>query len=161
MTNKEISKLSNLRSTDVKQGQTAKQTSDSGQPTSQPDQLHKNVTQFLKQASEVKNKEAENKIKFERMKSTPGHGFQKSQNIPFNNPFCFMCFKYVEKIHFCSSQNKYFNIDERNLFLMEGDTPDQVSGTSDNPGKCWVFQTKKEMRNNMKFRQFIKTLKKR
>ena len=158
VSDKEMSNLSNLRSTAVKQGQAARHTLDSRQPNSQPDQLHQNVTQFLKQASEVKNKEAENKIKFEKMKSTPGHGFQKTQNIPFNNPFCFMCLKYVEKIHFCSSQKKYFNIDERNLFYIEGETPDQVSGTSDNPGKCLVFNTKREMKNQMIFKNSVKKL---
>jgi len=158
VSDKEMSNLSNLRSTAVKQGQAARHTLDSSQPNSQPDQLHQNVTQFLKQASEVKNKEAENKIKFEKMKSTPGHGFQKTQNIPFNNPFCFMCLKYVEKIHFCSSQKKYFNIDERNLFYIEGETPDQVSGTSDNPGKCLVFNTKREMKNHMIFENSVKKL---
>jgi len=158
VSDKEMSNLSNLRSTAVKQGQAARHTLDSSQPNSQPDQLHQNVTQFLKQASEVKNKEAENKIKFEKMKSTPGHGFQKTQNIPFNNPFCFMCLKYVEKIHFCSSQKKYFNIDERNLFYIEGETPDQVSGTSDNPGKCLVFNTKREMKNQMIFQNSPKKL---
>jgi len=160
----------------VKQGQAARQCSldpkqdvglrrstrqhtlESSQPNSQPDQLHQNVTQFLKQASEVKNKEAENRIKFEKMKSTPGPGFQKTQTIPFNNPFCFMCLKYVEKIHFCSSEKKYFNIDERNLFYIVGDTPDQVSGTSDNPGRCWVFNTKKEMKNQMIFKNSVQKL---
>jgi len=160
----------------VKQGQAARQCSldpkqdvglrrstrqhtlDSSQPNSQPDQLHQNVTQFLKQASEVKNKEAENRIKFEKMKSTPGPGFQKTQTIPFNNPFCFMCLKYVEKIHFCSSEKKYFNIDERNLFYIVGDTPDQVSGTSDNPGRCWVFNTKKGMKNQMILKNSVKKL---
>ena len=160
----------------VKQGQAARQCSldpkqdvglrrktrqhtlDSSQTTFQPDQMHQNVTQFLKQASEVKNKEAENRIKFEKMKSTPGPGFQKTQTIPFNNPFCFMCLKYVEKIHFCSSEKKYFNIDERNLFYIVGDTPDQVSGTSDNPGRCWVFNTKKEMKNQMIFKNSVQKL---
>ena len=103
----------------------------------------------MKQASKVKNKEAENKLKLEKMKNTPGKGFQKNQNIPFNVPFCFMCLKYVEKIHFCSELDKYLNIDERNLFFIEGDTPDQVTGVSDKTGKCSVFQTKNEMKNGM------------
>lgn len=136
---------------------TRQHTLDSSQTTSQPDQMHQNVTQFLKQASEVKNKEAENKIKLEKMKSTPGPGFQKTQNIPFNVPFCFMCMKYVEKIHYCSPENKYFNIDEKNLFFIEGDTPDQVSGTSDNPGECSVFQTRKAMKDAMMTRKWMQT----
>jgi len=69
-----------------------------------------------------------------------------------------MCFKYVEKIHFCSSQKKYYNIDERNLFLMEGDTPDQVSGTSDNPGYCWVFNTRQGMKNHMRLQNSVQEL---
>ena len=74
---------------------TRQHTLDSSQTTFQPDQMHQNVTQFLKQASEVRNKEAEYKIKLEKMKSTPGPGFQKTQNIPFNQVFCFICMKYV------------------------------------------------------------------
>jgi len=160
----------------VKQGQAARQCSldpkqdvglrrktrqhtlDSSQTTFQPDQMHQNVTQFLKQASEVKNKEAENKIKLEKMKSTPGPGFQKTQNIPFNQVFCFMCMHYVEKIHYCSLEKKYFNIDEKNLFFIEGDTPDQVSGTSDNHGGCSVFKTRYGMKNAMVNRQKVQKL---
>merc|ERR1719427_1578 len=128
------------------------------QTTFQPDQMHQDVTQFLKQASEVKNKEADNKIKLEKMKSTPGPGFQKTQNIPFNVPFCFMCMKYVEKIHYCSPERMYFNIDEKNLFFIEGDTPDQVSGTSNKPGKCSVFRTRQGMKDAMMERQWLQTL---
>jgi len=137
---------------------TRQQTLNSSLTTSQPDQMHQNVKQFLKQASEVKNKEAENKIKLEKMKSTPGPGFQKTQNIPFNVPFCFMCMKYVEKIHYCSPERMYFNIDEKNLFFIEGDTPDQVSGTSDKPGKCSVFRTRQGMKDAMMERQWLQTL---
>ena len=88
------------------------------------------------------------------MKSTPGPGFQKTQNIPFNQVFCFMCMKYVEKIHYCSLEKKYFNIDEKNMFFIEGDTPDQVSGTSDNPGRCSVFKTKYDMKIAMMTKVF-------
>jgi len=137
---------------------TRQHTLDSSQTTFQPDQMHQNVTQFLKQASEVKNKEAENKIKLEKMKSTPGPGFQKTQNIPFNQVFCFMCMHYVEKIHYCSLEKKYFNIDEKNLFFIEGDTPDQVSGTSDNHGGCSVFKTRYGMKNAMVNRQKVQKL---
>jgi len=166
----------NLNRKAVRQGQAARQCSldpkqdvglrrktrqhtlDSSQTTFQPDQMHQNVTQFLKQASEVKNKEAENKIKLEKMKSTPGPGFQKTQNIPFNQVFCFMCMHYVEKIHYCSLEKKYFNIDEKNLFFIEGDTPDQVSGTSDNHGGCSVFKTRYGMKNAMVNRQKVQKL---
>merc|ERR1719268_637783 len=137
---------------------TRQHTLDSSQTTFQPDQMHQNVTQFLKQASEVKNKEAENKIKLEKMKSTPGPGFQKTQNIPFNQVFCFMCMHYVEKIHYCSLEKKYFNIDEKNLFFIEGDTPDQLSGTSDNHGGCSVFKTRYGMKNAMVNRQKVQKL---
>jgi len=176
LVDKEMSNMSDLTSKAVKQGQPARQcfldpkqdvglrrktgqhTLDSSQTTFQPDQMHQNVTQFLKQASEVKNKEAENKIKLEKMKSTPGPGFQKTQNIPFNQVFCFMCMKYVEKIHYCSLAKKYFNIDVKNFFFIEGDTPDLVSGTSDNHGRCSVFKTKFDMNNAMMNRQKVQTL---
>ena len=137
---------------------TRQHTLDSSQTTFQPDQMHQNVTQFLKKASEVRNKEAENKIKLEKMKSTPGPGFQKTQNIPFNQVFCFICMKYVEKIHYCSLAKKYFNIDVKNFFFIEGDTPDLVSGTSDNHGRCSVFKTKFDMNNALMNRQKVQTL---
>ena len=35
------------------------------------------------------------------------------------------------------------------MFFIEGDTPDQVTGTSDNTGNCSVFQTKNAMKNAM------------
>ena len=41
-----------------------------------------NVTQFLDQASEVKNKEAKEKLKWEQICNSPGPGFQRGQLLP-------------------------------------------------------------------------------
>ena len=70
------------------------------QPRDQGSQMLTNVTNFLEQASEVKNKEAEEKLKWEQICNNPGPGYQKSQHIPANVPFCLLCKAYKRKIHF-------------------------------------------------------------
>merc|ERR1712241_1205236 len=90
------------------------------QPRDQGSKMLTNVTHFLERASKVKNKEAEDKLKWEQRCNSPGPGFQKSQLIPANVPFCFLCRLYKRKIHFCSALDKYVNIDVRNLIMLEG-----------------------------------------
>jgi len=118
------------------------------QPKNQDSRMIRNATHFLDLASGIRNKEAENKIKLERMKSTPGPGFQKTQIIPFNQVFCFMCLKYVEKIHYCERIKMYINIDDKNLILLWGSSPDQVTGISGTKN-CTVFERRKDMKNHL------------
>ena len=149
----------------VKQGQAARQCSldpkqdvglrrstrqhtlDSSQTTLQPkDQMLKQATRFLDKASEQMCRDAENKQKWEKVRNTPGRGFQKNQSIPNNVPFCFMCMAYKNKIHYCSAVNKYINLDVRSLVMIEGVNAEEVEGIFSNTGKCTVFETRKEMR---------------
>ena len=107
-----------------------------------------NATSFLNRATEQRNREAEEKRKWELIKNSPGRGFQRSQHIPANVPFCLLCRAYKKKIHFCSALDKYVNIDDRNLIMLEGDTADEVEGLISNTGKkCYMFETRKEMKN--------------
>jgi len=147
VSDKEMSNLSNLRSTAVKQGQAAKHTLDISQTTLESkDQMIKHATRFLDQAIEQKSRDAENKMKWEKVKTTPGRGFQKNQTIPNNVPFCLLCKAYKSKIHYCSGVNKYLNLDDRNLVLIEGVNADEVEGRFSNTGECTMFGTKREMR---------------
>jgi len=149
----------------VKQGQTARQCSlnpkqdvglrrstrqhtlDSSQTTLQPkDQMLKQATRFLDKASEQMCRDAENKQKWEKVRNTPGRGFQKNQSIPNNVPFCLLCLAYKNKIHYCSAVNKYINLDERSLVMIEGVNAEEVEGRFSNTGTCRIFETKKEMR---------------
>ena len=149
----------------VKQGQAARQCSldpkqdvglrrstrqhtlDSSQTTLQPkDQMLKQATRFLDKASEQMCRDAENKQKWEKVRNTPGRGFQKNQSIPNNVPFCLLCLAYKNKIHYCSAVNKYINLDERSLVMIEGVNAEEVEGRFSNTGTCRVFETKKEMR---------------
>ena len=116
------------------------------QPRDQGSRMLTNVTQFLEQASEIKNKEAEEKLKWEQICNSPGPGFQRGQLIPANVPFCLLCRAYKKKIHFCSALDKYVNIDDRNLIMLEGDTAAAVEGLVCNTGKCTMFETRKIMK---------------
>merc|ERR1712121_331960 len=93
VSDKEMRNVSNLKSTAVRQGQATRQhTLDSSQPTLQSkDQMIKHATRFLGQASKQQSKDAENKLKWEKVRNTPGRGFQKNQTIPNNVPFCLLC----------------------------------------------------------------------
>jgi len=149
----------------VKQGQAARQCSldpkqdvglrrstrqhtlDSSQTTLQPkDQMLKQATRFLDKASVQMCRDAENKQKWEKVTNTPGKGFQKNQSIPNNVPFCLLCLAYKNKIHYCSAVNKYINLDERSLVMIEGVNAEEVEGRFSNTGTCRIFETKKEMR---------------
>jgi len=149
----------------VKQGQAARQCSldpkqdvglrrstrqhtlDSSQTTLQPkDQMLKQATRFLDKASVQMCRDAENKQKWEKITNTPGKGFQKNQSIPNNVPFCLLCLAYKNKIHYCSAVNKYINLDERSLVMIEGVNAEEVEGRFSNTGTCRIFETKKEMR---------------
>ena len=149
----------------VKQGQAARQCSldpkqdvglrrstrqhtlDSSQTTLQPkDQMLKQATRFLDKASVQMCRDAENKQKWEKVRNTPGRGFQKNQSIPNNVPFCLLCLAYKNKIHYCSAVNKYINLDERSLVMIEGVNAEEVEGRFSNTGTCRIFETKKEMR---------------
>ena len=149
----------------VKQGQAARQCSldpkqdvglrrstrqhtlDSSQTTLQPkDQMLKQATRFLDKESEQMCRDAENKQKWEKVRNTPGKGFQKNQSIPNNVPFCLLCLAYKNKIHYCSAVNKYINLDERSLVMIEGVNAEEVEGRFSNTGTCRIFETKKEMR---------------
>lgn len=126
---------------------TKQHTLDSSQTTLQPkDQMLKQATRFLGKASEQMCRDAENKQKWEKVRNTPGRGFQKDQSIPNNVPFCVMCMAYKNKIHYCSAVNKYINLDVRSLVMIEGVNAEEVEGRFSNTGKCRIFETKKEMR---------------
>jgi len=144
VSDKKMKNLPNLRSKTVTQGQ---HTLDISQTTLESkDQMIKHATRFLDQAIEQKSRDAENKMKWEKVKTTPGMGFQKNQTIPNNVPFCLLCKAYKSKIHYCTGVNKYLNLDDRNLVLIEGVNADEVEGRFSNTGKCTMFGTKREMR---------------
>jgi len=144
LSDKKMKNLPNLRSKTVTQGQ---HTLDISQTTLESkDQMIKHATRFLDQAIEQKSRDAENKMKWEKVKTTPGMGFQKNQTIPNNVPFCLLCKAYKSKIHYCTGVNKYLNLDDRNLVLIEGVNADEVEGRFSNTGKCTMFGTKREMR---------------
>jgi len=105
-----------------------------------------NAIRFLDKATEQMTRDAENKLKWEKVKNTSMRGFQKSQHIPENVPFCLLCLAYKEKIHYCANLRKYVNIDDKNLILLEGVNADEVAGIFSNTGKCTMFETRKEMR---------------
>jgi len=150
---------------------TRQHTLDSSQKTFQPDQMHQNVTErqttldpkfqakesimltratrFLDRATEQRNKEAKEKLAWEKIRNSPGPGFQKSQQIPSNVPFCILCKAYKEKIHYCSAIKKYINQDDKNFIMLEGDTAAEVEGRFSNTGTCRVFQTRKEMKEHL------------
>merc|ERR1711942_143056 len=144
LSDKKMKSLPNLISKTVTQGQ---HTLDSSQKTLQSkDQMIEHATRFLDQAIEQKSRDAENKMKWEKVKTTPGRGFQKNQTIPSNVPFCLLCKAYKSKIHYCSGVNKSLNLDDRNLVLIEGVNADEVEGRFSNRGECTMFGTKREMR---------------
>ena len=81
-----------------------------------------NVTRFLNQATEQRNRKAEEQMKWEQIKNSPGPGYQRRQQIPAHVTFCYLCLAYKEKIHYCTNLKKYVNLDDKNLIMIEGDT---------------------------------------
>ena len=92
------------------------------------------VTQFLDNATEVKNKEAKQQY------------LNRDQFLPTSACFCLLCRAYKRKLHYCSALDKYVNIDERQMLLMEGDTAAEVEGLDSNTGKCTVFENRRIMK---------------
>ena len=65
---------------------------------------------------------------------------------PVSACFCLLCRAYKRKLHFCSALDKYVNIDERQMLLMEGGTAAEVEGLDSNTGKCTVFENRRIMK---------------
>ena len=115
--------------------------------------LMKNVTKFLDQKAEEQNRIAKKKIEIYQNKKTPGEGYEKKEVIPSHMVFCFICKYYKEKIHYCSALGKYVNLDDRNLFFVEGDTQNSVEGFEElRVGKfqTWMFETRFEMKQGLR-----------
>ena len=121
------------------------------QTTPPPPSMIKRATNFLNERSEKMDREAERQRKLEEIRNTPGPGYQQMQKIPAHVTFCYMCFSYREKIHFCSARMEYVNIDERHLILLQGETPEEVEGleSTKHPFLHRMFDTRRQMRNKL------------
>ena len=76
--------------------------------------------------------------------------FQKDQVIPRGVVFCFMCKLYKQKIHFCDTMQKYYNLDYQNLLMIHGNKPEQVEGLKENMTRTTVvYSTIREMRHDL------------
>jgi len=115
--------------------------------------LIKNVTTFLDQNSEEQNRIAKKKIEIYQKKSTPGEGYEKKEVVPAHMVFCFICKYYKAKIHYCSALGKYVNLDDRNLFFVEGDTQNSVEGFEElrvGKSQTWMFGTRSKMKEGLR-----------
>ena len=56
-----------------------------------------NATRLLNRATEQKNREAEQQLKLEQIRNSPGPGFKLRQQTPAHMIFCYMCRVYKEK----------------------------------------------------------------
>ena len=113
----------------------------------------RNVTKFLDQKAEEQNRIAKKKIEIYQNKKTPGEGYEKREVIPAHMVFCFICKYYKEKIHYCSALEKYVNLDDRNLFFVEGDTQNSVEGFEElrvGKSQIWMFGTRLKMKEGLK-----------
>ena len=113
----------------------------------------RNVTKFLDLKAEEQNRIAKKKIEIYHNKKTPGKGYEKKEVIPSHMVFCFICKYYKEKIHYCSALEKYVNLDDRNLFFVEGDTQNSVEGFEElrvGKSQIWMFGTRLKMKEGLK-----------
>jgi len=115
--------------------------------------LMRNVTKFLDLKAEEQNRIAKKKIEIYHNKKTPGKGYEKKEVVPSHMVFCFICKYYKEKIHYCSALEKYVNLDDRNLFFVEGDTQNSVEGFEElrvGKSQIWMFGTRLKMKEGLK-----------
>ena len=57
-----------------------------------------------------------------------------------------MCKAYTKNIHYCVALNKYIQVDDRQLVIIEGDTEAEVLGIETNTGKTTIFENRKCMK---------------
>ena len=72
----------------------------------------------------------------------------------YNSNFCIMCRAYTPRIHYCV--DRYVNIDDKQLLIIEGDTEAEVLGIENNTGKTTLFENRKCMKFVLFNREGIK-----
>ena len=66
--------------------------------------------------------------------------------LPHNSTFCLLCRAYTPRVHYCVALNRYVNVDERQMLLIEGDTEAEVVGMENNTGKATLFENRRIMK---------------
>ena len=57
-----------------------------------------------------------------------------------------MCKAYTKNIHYCVALNKYIQVDDRQMVIIEGDTEAEVLGIETDTGKTMFFENRKCMK---------------
>ena len=66
--------------------------------------------------------------------------------LPHSSTFCILCRMYKSNLHYCVALNRYVNVDERQMLLIEGDTEAEVVGMENNTGKATLFENRRIMK---------------
>jgi len=119
------------------------------QPREQDSMMITKAKVFLEKASKEKDKEAEKKLERDRMRNTPGPGFEQNLFIPPHVTFCFICDQYKSQIHYCLETTSYINIDDKHMIILEGESATSVEGKSSKPKKVISFKSRWDMREYM------------
>ena len=121
------------------------------QPREQDSSMITKAKVFLEKASKERDKEAEKKLERDRMRNTPGPGFEQSCDFLLSShvTFCFICDQYKSQIHYCLETTSYINIDDKHMLILEGKSATAVEGKSSRTRKVNSFKTRWDMRTYM------------